>query len=126
MDHIFFLILRRMRLPLIMLVLTYATTMLGLVLIPGQDPQGNPWHMDFFHAFYFVSFMATTIGFGEIPYEFTNAQRLWVTFSIYATVVVWYPDPGAGPQPEAGLRRATLLPPHQAHAGPVPAGLRLR
>ena len=89
MENIFFLIFRRMRMPLIILVLTYAVTMLGLVLIPGQDAQGNPWHMDFFHAFYFVSFMATTIGFGEIPYEFTNAQRLWVTFSIYATVVVW-------------------------------------
>ncbi len=89
MQNIFFLIFRRTRLPLITLVLTYAVTVLGLVLIPGQDPQGNPWHMDFFHAFYFVSFMATTIGFGEIPYEFTDAQRLWVTFSIYATVVVW-------------------------------------
>ena len=43
----------------------------------------------FFHAFYFVSFMATTIGFGEIPYEFTDAQRLWVSLSLYATVVSW-------------------------------------
>ena len=46
--------------------------------------------MDFFHAFYFVSFMSTTIGFGEIPYEFTDGQRLWVTFSLYASVVVWF------------------------------------
>jgi len=45
--------------------------------------------MGFFHAFYFVSYMATTIGFGEIPYAFTDAQRIWVLFSIYATVVVW-------------------------------------
>jgi Trk K+ transport system NAD-binding subunit len=59
------------------------------VLIPGEDAQGNVWHMDFFHALYFVSFMATTIGFGEIPYEFTDGQRLWVLFSIYATVIVW-------------------------------------
>jgi Trk K+ transport system NAD-binding subunit len=61
----------------------------GLTLIPGVDDQGNPWHMDFFHAFYFVSFMSTTIGFGEIPYAFVPAQRLWVTFSVFAGVVVW-------------------------------------
>ena len=89
MENIIFLIFRRMRAPLLILVGTYTVAILGLVLIPGQDAAGDPWHMDFFHAFYFVSFMASTIGFGEIPHEFTDAQRLWVTFSIYATVVVW-------------------------------------
>lgn len=89
MQNIIFLIFRRMRAPLLALILTYAIAVLGLVLIPGQDADGNPWRMDFFHAFYFVSFMASTIGFGEIPFEFTNAQRLWVTFSIFFTVVVW-------------------------------------
>jgi len=90
MDNIFFLAFRRMRKPLLTLVLTHATAMLGLALIPGQDGAGNVWYMDFFHAFYFVSFMSTTIGFGEIPYEFTDGQRLWVTFSLYASVVVWF------------------------------------
>ncbi len=89
MDTIFFLILRRMRAPLLVLVFTYAIAMLGLVLIPGVDAEGNVWHMDFFHAFYFVSFMASTIGFGEIPYAFSDGQRLWVTLSIYSTVVAW-------------------------------------
>ena len=88
-ENIIFLIFRRMRTPLIALVVTYSVAVVGLVLIPGQDGDGNPWHMDFFHAFYFVSFMATTIGFGEIPYAFTDGQRLWVIFGIYATVVVW-------------------------------------
>ncbi|MCW8906300.1 MAG: NAD-binding protein [Sedimenticola sp.] len=89
MHNIYFLIFRRMRRPLLALVLTYAVAVLGLSLIPGQDDAGNPWHMDLFHSFYFVSFMATTIGFGEIPYPFTDGQRLWVTFSLYATVIVW-------------------------------------
>ena len=89
MDYIIFLIFRRMRAPLLVLIVTYSGAILGMVLIPGQDAAGNPWHMDFFHAFYFISFMATTIGFGEIPYEFTDAQRLWVTFSLYSTVVAW-------------------------------------
>ncbi len=89
MENIVFLIFRRMRAPLLMLVLSYSIAVLGLVLIPGKDADGNVWHMDFFHAFYFVSFMASTIGFGEIPFEFTAAQRLWVTFCIFFTVVVW-------------------------------------
>jgi len=88
-DTIIFMIFRRMRQPLLVLIVTYAVAILGLTLIPGQDAQGNPWRMDFFHAFYFVSYMSTTIGFGEIPYEFTDGQRMWVTFSIYATVVAW-------------------------------------
>ena len=89
MDSIIFLIFRRMRPPLITLLLVYTVSILGLTLIPGQDAAGNVWHMDFFHAFYFVSFMSTTIGFGEIPYEFTDAQRLWVLLSIYASVIAW-------------------------------------
>jgi Trk K+ transport system NAD-binding subunit len=89
MDNIFFLIFRRMRTPLLALIVTYSVAVLGLVLIPGEDADGNLWRMDFFHAFYFVSFMASTIGFGEIPYAFNDAQRLWVTISIFFTVVVW-------------------------------------
>ena len=89
MDNIVFLIFRRMRQPLITLLLVYSISVLGLVLIPGQDAQGNTFHMDFFHAFYFVSYMSTTIGFGEIPYQFTDAQRLWVTVTMYAGVISW-------------------------------------
>jgi Trk K+ transport system NAD-binding subunit len=89
MDNIVFLIFRRMRPPLITLLLVYAISVLGLVLIPGQDDAGNVWHMDFFHAFYFVSYTSTTIGFGELPYRFTDAQRLWVTITMYASVISW-------------------------------------
>ncbi len=89
MNNIFYLAFRRMRQPLLTLLITYAVAVLGLTLIPGQDASGAPWRMDFFHAFYFVSFTSTTIGFGEIPYEFTDGQRLWVTFSMYASVIVW-------------------------------------
>ncbi len=84
-----FIILRRMRVPLIALILSYAVGLLGLVLIPGADAQGNPWRMGFFHAFYVLSYTATTIGFGELPYAFTDAQRAWVTFTVYLTVIGW-------------------------------------
>ncbi len=65
MENIFFLAFRRMRQPLILLILTHALATLGLTLIPGQDASGNIWYMDFFHAFYFVSFMSTDSGFGS-------------------------------------------------------------
>lgn len=88
-ESTLFLVLRRMRAPLLGLVVIYAISVLGLTLIPGVDGDGRPWRMGFFHAFYFMSYTATTIGFGEIPHPFTDAQRLWVTFSIYLTVVGW-------------------------------------
>jgi len=84
-----FLVLRRMRAPLIVLIVIFAVSTLGLTLIPGQDAQGRPWHMGFFDAFYVMSYTASTIGFGEIPYPFTYNQRMWVTISIYLTVVGW-------------------------------------
>jgi len=89
MSDIVFLMLRRLRGPLIVLILVYAIAVFGMVLIPGVDDQGEPWRMGFFHAFYFVSFMGSTIGFGEIPYPFTDAQRVWVTASIYFCVFAW-------------------------------------
>jgi Trk K+ transport system NAD-binding subunit len=89
MSSIFFLVLRRMRAPLIVLIVIYAISVIGLVLIPGADAEGKPVRMSFFHAFYFVSYTATTIGFGELPYSFTDAQRFWVILTIYLSVIGW-------------------------------------
>ncbi len=54
-----FVIMRRMRAPLITLIVIFTISVIGLTLIPGFDA------------------------------DFTPAQRLWVTFSIYLTVVGW-------------------------------------
>lgn len=89
MHGVIFVLLRRIRVPLIVLLCAYAVSVLGLVLVPGVDIDGEPWHMSFFHAFYFVSFMGSTIGLGEVPYPFSDAQRLWTMFAIYATVIAW-------------------------------------
>ncbi|MDD9892689.1 MAG: NAD-binding protein [Gammaproteobacteria bacterium] len=89
MNNVLLLFLRRMRAPLLVLLLVYTVSIGGLVLIPGQDDQGNLWYFDFFHAVYFVSFMGSTIGFGEIPYEFTSPQRAWVLVCMYMTVIAW-------------------------------------
>lgn len=87
--HGIFILLRRLRVPLAVLISAYAVAVLGFTVIPGVDPEGRVWRMNFLHAFYFVSFLGTTIGLGEIPYPFSDAQRLWATASIYATVVAW-------------------------------------
>lgn len=85
-----FIILQRMRVPFLVIVITYTIAITGLILIEGLDSNGNPYHMSIFDAFYFITYTATTIGFGETPYDFTYPQRLWVTFSIYLTVLGWF------------------------------------
>lgn len=84
-----FILLRRLRYPLAVVVLTYAVAVWGFTLVPGVDPEGRPWTMNFLDAFYFVSILGTTIGLGEVPHPFSELQRLWATFAIYATVVSW-------------------------------------
>lgn len=81
--------LSRLRPPLILLASVFAVSTLGLMLIPGVDAQGHPWRMTLFDAFYFVTYTATTIGFGELPHPFTNQQRGFVTVIIYLSVIGW-------------------------------------
>lgn len=90
MDKFFiFSIFRQMRRPIITIILYYTVAILGLVLIPGIDDQGNPYEMGFFHSFYIVVYTSTTIGFGEIPYAWTDNQRLWVLFCSVVGVILW-------------------------------------
>lgn len=84
-----FLVLRRMRGPLILIVLVFSVAVAGLSIIPGQDADGNPVRLSIFDSFYIMSYTATTIGFGEIPYAFTTPQRMWMTASIFASVTAW-------------------------------------
>lgn len=84
-----FLVMRRMRTPLNTLIVIFFISVVGLTLIPGVDANGQPARISLFESFYFMSYTATTIGFGELPYPFTAAQRLWVTFSIYLSVIGW-------------------------------------
>ena len=88
--------------------------------------------MGFFDAFYFMSYTASTIGFGELPHPFTEAQRLWVTISIYLTVIGWayaigsllalFQEPGVPAGPGAAAVHAQGGPAARA----VPAARRLR
>lgn len=90
MSSLFFLILRRMRLPLILVVVVYTVCTTVLAVIPGVDADGNPTPgMGLFTAFYVISYTGSTIGFGEIPVPYSPDQRLWMIVSIYATVIGW-------------------------------------
>ena len=84
-----FLALRKLRAPLITVVAVFSVGVTGLTLIPGTDPAGRPWHMSVFDALYLMSFTATTIGFGEIPYPLSYPQRAWVIVCIFASVIGW-------------------------------------
>ncbi len=94
-NNAIWIILQKLRTPLLVIIVTYSIAMLGMVLIPGMDDNGKVYHLTFFDAFYFVSYMASTIGFGEAPYTFTYTQRLWVSLCIYITVVGWFYGIGA-------------------------------
>lgn len=90
MTNVFYLVLRRMRLPLILVTVIYTICTSVLAIVPGVDAAGNATPgMGLFHAFYVISYTGTTIGFGEIPVPYSGAQRLWMTVSLYATVIGW-------------------------------------
>jgi len=88
-QRVTFIVLRYMRKPILVLVSVYAISMVGWVLIPGVDVDGRSRELSFFHAFYFLTYTATTTGFGEIPISFSNAQRMWSIVSLYAGVLAW-------------------------------------
>jgi len=89
MIDVIYMILRRLRVPLIILIAVYAISIFGLAIAPGVDPDGNPWRMGFFHATYVMSYTATTIGFGELPFPFSDQQRAWLIITIYMSVMAW-------------------------------------
>ena len=89
-NNSLWIVLQRMRMPFLVIVSTYFISMIGMVMIPGLDSNGKEYHMSIFDAFYFITYTATTIGFGEIPYAFTYGQRMWVSFSIYFNVLGWF------------------------------------
>jgi Trk K+ transport system NAD-binding subunit len=88
-QRVTFIVLRFMRKPILALVSVYAISMVGWVLIPGVTVDGKSQELSFFHAFYFLTYTATTTGFGEIPITFSNAQRMWSIVSLYSGVLAW-------------------------------------
>lgn len=84
-----FLIVRRMRMPLIVVVTTFSFCTAGMMLMPGVDGDGNPYRLNIFDAFYQMTITLTTVGFTEAPYAFSYPQRMWMTMSIFLLVISW-------------------------------------
>jgi len=89
MNDIVWLTMRRLRTPLMVMILVYSLSAFGMVMIPGQDAAGNAIDVGYLDAVYFISIMATTIGFGEIPTTFTHAQRMYVLVILFPNVIAW-------------------------------------
>ena len=89
LDRVTMVVLRHMRKPVFALIVVYAVGVIGMGLIPGTGPDGEPEDMSLFHAFYFFTYTATTTGFGEIPHAFNDEQRLWAIFCLYIGAIAW-------------------------------------
>ena len=82
-----FLVLRRMRTPLLIVVAVFAIMTFGLSMMPGSEEY--PERLSVFDSFYVISYTGLTIGYGEVPHAFSYPQRMWVTLTIYASVIAW-------------------------------------
>lgn len=90
LSRVTFIVMREMRRPLIALLSVYSVSILGMVFIPGIKLDGETQYMSIFHAFYFMTYTATTTGFGEIPIKFSDAQRFWAIICLYISVITWF------------------------------------
>ncbi|MCK5829470.1 MAG: NAD-binding protein [Methylococcales bacterium] len=90
LSRITFIVMREMRGPLIALLLVYSVSIVVMVFIPGIQMNGETQYMSIFHSFYFMTYTATTTGFGEIPLKFSNAQRFWAIICLYSSVITWF------------------------------------
>jgi Trk K+ transport system NAD-binding subunit len=82
-------IIRRLFIPLSIIFIVFTGATLGFYLIPGETPSGVAYSLTFFDAAFIVTYTATTIGFGEIPYPFTADQKIWMMIVIYTSVIAW-------------------------------------
>jgi len=89
-SRVSFIVMRALRTPLMALLVVYSIAILGMSFIPGIVLDGKVQYLSIFHSFYFMTYTATTTGFGEIPVPFSNAQRMWAIACLYISVVTWF------------------------------------
>ncbi|MBT3698350.1 MAG: potassium transporter [Methylococcales bacterium] len=90
LSRVIFIVLREMRKPILAIIIVYSLSIVGMVIIPGPVVDGKAQYLSIFHAFYFMTYTATTTGFGEIPFPFSNAQRFWAIVCLYISVITWF------------------------------------
>jgi voltage-gated potassium channel len=88
-KNFFYVIISKLRQPIIALIVIYSFGILGMKIIPGTDNLGQEYMLSFFDAFYIVSYTSTTIGFGESPYPWNENQKMFMLVFIYSSVICW-------------------------------------
>lgn len=88
-KSLFYIIISKLRKPIIALIVIYSVGILGMKIIPGTDNLGQEYMLSFFDAFYIVSYTSTTIGFGESPYPWNENQKMFMLIFIYSSVICW-------------------------------------
>lgn len=82
-----------MRMPFLVIIITYTIAIVGIsFIIQGTDTKWKSLsECQYFDAFYFVTYTATTIGFGEIPLCILHIlKEFGLLFTIYLTVLGWF------------------------------------
>lgn len=78
-SNAFWIILQRLRTPLIVLIVSYAIAIAGMVIIPGADNNGNPYHLTFL--------MLSTLSL--ILHQLLDLERLLTTLPILNVYGLW-------------------------------------
>lgn len=88
-DDFIYLIIGKLRFPIILIISVYLISVTGFMIIPGQDFDGKEVYMSVFDAVFVTVYTSTTIGFGESPYPWTYPQKLWVSIVAIISVISW-------------------------------------
>jgi len=83
------IVISKLRFPLILLIIIYAISIIGLVLIPTYNNDGQKVFLSFFDALFIIIYTSTTVGFGETPYIWTNYQKFWMAICTVISVTAW-------------------------------------
>jgi voltage-gated potassium channel len=89
-DDFFYLVIAKLRFPIILMLSVYLISVLGLVFIDGIDNNGNVYNLSVFDAIFITIYTSTTVGFGEIPYPWTDNQKAWIAMITIFSVISWF------------------------------------
>ena len=88
MNEVLFVILHRLRRPLIFLIGAYAVSIWGLTLIPKVEASGEVIYLSFFHALYMAGKTAQVVRYGGESHSL--AQSPANIRDVYSRILEWF------------------------------------
>ena len=77
-NNVTYLFLRRMRVPLVLVIMLYTVSVFGLAIMPGVDDAGNPTEgMGLFNAFVVIPQLLVATVMGTIMRHFFPTEPIW-------------------------------------------------